>query len=234
MSAEGGRMLLRDTVEHIFGYGYDGAERVLNYFLEKELAGCRDDIERWHSLYAKCAQWRKEFLLWEAQSYIFGVHGWNLDLDVCRLRLPEGTVEWMSYLYRMAMARVINSIAPEDREWIAQAGQNNNLTDGCWTNDFIEQSGYESLTREQWLTEVTGLLEQSWAKYQRFDKSGAPDYAEAMRENYPRFRAALEYLEQNVGECEIARMNRHERGETVWYFVLAGEEIYLMKVSDKY
>jgi hypothetical protein len=41
----------------------------------------------------------------------------------------------------------------------------------------------------------------------------------------------LEYLEQNAGEREIVRMNRHGGEETVWYFVLAAEEFYLVNVS---
>lgn len=50
-------------------------------------------------------------------------------------------------------------------------------------------------------------------------------------DNYPKFRAVLEYLEQNAGEREIVRMNRHGGEETVWYFVLAAEEFHLVNVS---
>lgn len=80
--------------------------------------------------------------------------------------------------------------------------------------------------------EATGFQEKSWARYDGFEESKALKYAEAMRENYPKFRAILEYLERNIGECEIARMNRHGGDETVWYLVLTEEELYLMRVSD--
>ena len=59
---------------------------------------------------------------------------------------------------------------------------------------------------EQWRNEVTVLLNKSWELYQKFPKNSI-SYQKDMELNYPKFDEALEYLAQNIGECEVVRMN---------------------------
>lgn len=87
---------------------------------------------------------------------------------------------------------------------------------GC-SIDFAVMLGCAALTREEWFAEVSGFLEKLWEINQKFGETSAPKYTEAMRENYPKFRAVIEYLEQNVGECKVARMQQHGGDETVWF-----------------
>lgn len=87
------------------------------------------------------------------------------------------------------------------------------------------------MTREQWLDEIAGLLVKSKKRYDAWDKNNR-EYLAAVAKNYPILEYVLRYLAQNVGDCEIVRMNQHGGDETVWYFVKAKKRFYLMFLSD--
>lgn len=223
-------MPLKESVEQAFGQ--DAKKRILNFLLEKELAGCGDDTARWLRLFEKCERWRKKFLLWESSTYIDGIHGWNLSMDVCRLRLPEEAEDWTKYLYRMTLLVVVGGMDDSERDVLAECGQKyNNFSLGLWADDYYVVTGYADLTREQWLGEAAGLLEKSWENYQKFPGNN-PRFQKDMELNYPKFRAALEYLEQNTENCGAARMNKPDGDETVWYFAKAQDSFYIMRISD--
>ena len=74
-------MLLKDSIEQAFGY--DAEERIFHFLVKDELSDCGGDTARWLRLFEKCETWRKQFLLWENGTYINGVHGWNLEINIC-------------------------------------------------------------------------------------------------------------------------------------------------------
>ena len=90
------------------------------------------------------------------------------------------------------------------------------------------------LTRTEWIEELNGFWTTSWEKWQTYwdDPTNNPEYVEVMKTNYPKFKALLERLEREVGDCQVARMNRHGGDETVWYFVKAQDSFYVIYVSD--
>jgi len=224
-------LALKESIERAFGI--DAENRILHFLMEKELSDCDNDVARWLCLFEKCDYWKKEFLLWEESTYVSGVHGWNLEIDICRLRISrELTDNWTAYLYRMTLLVVVNRMEPHEKNSVVAQGQkSNNFSSELWFPNYCVESGFTGLTREQWLKEVTDLLNKSWEQYQRFP-GNSPSYQRTMELNYPKFEAALEYLARNVGDCEIVRMNRHGGDETVWYFVKARDSFYLMYLSD--
>ena len=72
---------------------------------------------------------------------------------------------------------------------------------------------------------------ESKRRYDAWDKNNR-EYLAAVAKNYPILEYVLRYLAQNVGDCEIVRMNRHGGDETVWYFVKTKKRFYLMSLSD--
>lgn len=223
--------MLREQIEQAFHE--DAEQRILRFLLEQELPDCGNDADRWRGLFAQCDRWRDSFLLWEAQTFVDGIHGWNLALGAYRLRPPEGPPgDWTQYLYRMTLLALISGMEPAEKNSLCAHGQScSNFSSGLWFPDYSIESGFADLTRDQWLAEVNGLLERSWASYQAGPKN-SPSYQREMERNYPKFADALEYLAQNVGDCEVVRMNQHGGDETVWYFVAAQDCFYLMYLSD--
>jgi len=224
-------LALKELIERAFGT--DAENRILHFLMEKELPDCSNDAARWLCLFEKCDHWKKEFLLWEESAFVSGVHGWNLEIDVCGLRLPkELTDDWTEYLYRMTLLVVVNRMEPHEKNSVAANGQKyNNFSSELWFSDYCVESGFMDLTREQWLKEVTDLLNRSRERYQKFP-GNSPGYQRAMELNYPKFEAALGTLARNVGDCEIVRMNQHGGDETVWYFAKARDCFYLMYLRD--
>ena len=207
-------------------------ERAFGDDAESRILGCDNDAARWLGLFGKCEQWRNEFLLWEESTYVSGVNGWNLEVDVCKLRLPEEADGWTEYLYHMTLLAAVNKMEPAEKNSVVANGQkHNNFSSRLWFSDFWVGSGFMDLTKEQWLKEVTDLLDRSWELYRKFPGNSAR-YQRDMESNYPKFDAALKYLAQDVGACEVVRMNQHGGDETVWYFVKARDCFYLMYLSD--
>lgn len=152
-------------------------------------------------------------------------------MDICRLRLPEGDEDWIEYLYRMTLLLVVNQMEDDEKNAVVAKGEDNNFFSGLWFSDYHIDSGFAELTREQWLEEITDILNKSWEVYQKHHRSNSA-YQKVMESNFPQCKGALEYLVQNVGECEVVRMNQHCLDETVWYFVKAQDCFYLMYLSD--
>ena len=98
-------------------------------------------------------------------------------------------------------------------------------------SDYYVNADYVSLTQEQWLEEISELLERSWKKYQQFPGS-SPAYHREMEKNYPKFSSILERLAQNTKCCEVVRMNQYGGDDTVWYFGRAQDDFCIMRVSD--
>ena len=220
-------MTLKKRVEDAFGL--DAEERILRFLREKELAGSSDDTLRWLALFEACEQWRKQFLLWEDRTYINGIHGWNLIMGTYKLHLPERD-DWTIYLYRMTLLVVVSGMSIGERTSLAEAGRKHRNFSAVAT-DYYVNGDYVSLTREQWLKELSGLLEQSWEKYQKFPGT-SPAYHREMEENYPKFNSILDYLAQDIKACEVVRMNQYGGDDTVWYFVKTSDCFYLMSLND--
>lgn len=222
-------MRLKDCVECAFGH--DGENRILQFLRGQELAECDNDAARWILLLKKCESWRKEFLLWEKRTYINGVHGWHLNLAICKLRLPEKKSEnWTEYLYRMTLLLVVSGMDEDERSSIAKAGTLvDNLDILC--SDYFINSDCSILTREQWLEEMKRLRRESWDQYRK-SPGNNPAYHKAMEKNYPEFDAVLECLGQEIKACEAVKMNDYGGDESVWYFVKTEECFYILCVSD--
>ncbi|MDE7243981.1 MAG: hypothetical protein K2O18_08400 [Oscillospiraceae bacterium] len=218
---------MKDRVEDAFGM--DAEERILRFLLEKELADSSDDTLRWLGLFEKCEQWRKQFLLWEDSTYINGINGWNLSIGVYKLHLPESD-DWTIYLYHMTLLAVVSGMRIGERTSLAEAGRKYHNFSAV-AGDYYVNSGYVSLTREQWLEELTGLLKQSWENYQKFPGT-SPVYHREMKENYPKFNSILEHLAQDIKNCEAVRMNQYGGDETIWYFVKTSNCFYLISMND--
>lgn len=222
-------MLLKQRIEQAFGR--EGETRVLNFLREKELAECKGDTARWIRLFEKCECWREAFLLWEDGTYISGIDGWNLSINVCRVRLPkEPSDDWTTYLYRMTLLVVISNMEIDQRNTLIQSGdQCGNLGIAC--EDFSVNSDHITLTQDQWLCEIQSLRLKSWNRYQVIaDQSSA--YHETMEKNYPKFDAILDYLRQNTSAFQVVRMNHYGGDECVWYFAEEQGSFLLMRVSD--
>lgn len=225
-------MTLEEQAARAFGTPEE--ERVLDFLVEQELSGCCDDTARWLSLFEKCASWREKYLLWEESTYIYGISGWNLDLNVCSVRLPAMEHEdWITYLYHITLVVVVGNMSVGERTSLADAGREcNNFPCGDWPTVVEHPEGsYAALTPEHWLRELTGFLNTSWEKYQKFSKN-APDYQRIMERNYPKFDDILERLAQDSGVCEVARMNRHGGDESTWYFARSENCFYVVRITD--
>ncbi|MDE6579216.1 MAG: hypothetical protein K2K41_01615, partial [Ruminiclostridium sp.] len=100
--------------------------------------------------------------------------------------------------------------------------------------EYYLESGYAELTRTDLIEELNGFWTTSWEKWRKHcdDRTNNPKYVEAMKVNYPKFKAILERLEHEVGDCQAARMNRHGGDETVWYFVKDQDSFFVIYVSD--
>ena len=205
----------------------------MDFLLNKELAGCKDDSTRWLKLFEKRDYWEKKFLLWHEGTYIDGINGWTLGIEAYRLRLPEKKCRnWTKYLYHTTLLAVVGDENTESRNHTVEcANEYNNFSIGLWAHSYYVESGYASLTREQWLEEITGFLKTSWTKYLNYP-SRSPEYVKAMKQNYPKYKAILKYLEQNTANCRVVRMNRHRSDATVWYFVKAQDSFYIILISD--
>lgn len=141
-------MSLREYIEHAFGA--DAENRILSFLVEKELRNCDNDVDRWLSLFEKCKHWRNDFLLWEENTYISGVSGWNLEMDVCKLCLPEESDDWTEYLYRMTLLVVVNRMGTSEKNSVVAYGQKyNNFSSELWFSDYRVESGFINLTKEQ-------------------------------------------------------------------------------------
>lgn len=220
-------MTFKECVEETFGM--DAEERILRFLREKELSGFDDDSQRWLGLFEACEQWRKQYLLWEDGTYINGINGWNLSMRVYKLHLPERD-DWTIYLYRMTLLAVVSGMSIGERTSLADGGRKyHNFS--TVADDYYVNGNYVSLTREQWLEELAGLLEQSWSNYQRFPGT-SPGYHKEMKENYPKFSRILEHLTRNIASCEVVRMNQYGGDDTVWYFVKTLNCFYLMSLDD--
>ena len=224
-------MTLIKQVEQAFGPPEE--ERVLDFMVNQELAGCGDDTARWLSLFEKCVGWRETYFLWEESTYIDGISGWNLQLDVCKVRLPENGEDWIVYLCHMALMLVVSNMSIGERTSLAEAGREiENFPCGDWPTVVEYPDGsYAELTPEQWMEELTGFLNTSWEGYRKFSRN-APAYQREMEQNYPKFDAILGRLTQETGDCEVVRMNRHGGDESTWYFARAENHFYVVRVTD--
>lgn len=220
-------MTFKEIVEGAFGA--DAEERVLRFLREKELTGCDDDTMRWLGLFEACERWRKRFLLWEDRTYVNGIHGWNLCMSVYKLYLPDGD-DWTAYLYRMTLLAVVSGMSIGERTSLAEGGRRYHNFSSV-IDDFYVNGAYISLTREQWLEELAGLLEQSWEEYKKFPGTN-PAYQREMERNYPKFDSILEHLAGDIKVCEAVRMNQYGGDDTVWYFVRTWDRFYLMSLND--
>lgn len=222
-------MVLKNCVEYAFGT--DANIRVPAFLQKRELFDCSNDTARWYGLYKKCQQWQNKFLLWERRAYVVGIHGWNMEVHTCELRLPEESADWTAYLYRMTALVIVRGLDADYRKQLADAGLKMENFLFALGRDYYVSSGYWELTREQWLDEISSLLVKSKKRYDAWDKNNR-EYLATVAKNYPILEYVLRYLAQNVGDCEIVRMNQHGGDETVWYFVKTKKRFYLMFVSD--
>lgn len=232
-------MILKKCVEQAFGE--DGHSRIMHFLLDQELADCQDDGERWRKLFEKCDCWEKEFLLWSEDTYIDGINGWHLSIRAGRCLLPSEPVDWQAYIYHMSLLLILRYdyyATAEGRKkridhWANSSQWKDTYSCGFDIEYFLE-SGYAELTRTEWIEELNGFWTTSWEKWQTYwdDPTNNPEYVEVMKTNYPKFKTLLERLEREVGDCQVARMNRHGGDETVWYFVKAQDSFYVIYVSD--
>lgn len=222
-------MLLKDSIEQAFGY--DAEERIFHFLVKDELSDCGGDTARWLLLFEKCETWRKQFLLWENGTYINGVHGWNLEINICSFRPPMGELENRTkYFYCMTLLMVVNRMGIGERSTLAEFGDKNNNFSAV-ISDYYGNEGYLELTPEQWLEEIAYLLKQSWEGYQKFSGKN-PAYHREMEINYPKFQDILDYLSRQSISGNVVRMNRHGGDDTVWYFAEASDCFYIMQLSD--
>ena len=223
-------MTWSELVERAFR---ENAEEQITAFLLREgPTVCGNDAARWRSLFTTCEGWRDAFQLWGEHAFVSGVHGWNLYMNVCRLRPPEEQPpDWTRYLHRMTLMMVVCGLEPAERNSMATWEYGRFDAIGAFYCAGPEYGGYESLTGEQWLREAGGLLEQSWRRYRNFPGNSSR-YQRTMEEHYPRLEAALDYLSEHTGTCDVVRMHRHGGDETVWYFARAQDCVYIMYISD--
>ncbi len=232
-------MILMDEVKRAFGE--DGRGAVMRFLIDRELAGCGDDGERWSVLFEKCDGWVRDYLLWEDDTYIRGIEGWNFFIRVCCCRLPEEPADWTAYIYRMSLLTILRYDYYADEEGrnrvIENARNSSRWKDeySCGFDvDYILESGYAELTREEWLEEINGFRRASWDKWhgKENEQTNNPKYIEEMEINYPKFAAITERLERETGDCQVARMNRQGGDETVWYFIKDQNSFYVLNIFD--
>ncbi|MDE5667810.1 MAG: hypothetical protein K2I29_06170 [Clostridia bacterium] len=201
-------MTFKEYVEDAFGL--DADERVPTYI--KEQFDGIDEKQLFTVLYEKCANLKKEFLLYEDDTFIGGVYGWNLYINIYQLLLPEEPADWTAYLYNMTVMAVISGLSDNERKALTEYP--NNILFRL-SQEYYVESGYESLTQKQWLDELAELLEKSKKRYIA-NPGNSSQYHRAMEENYPKFERILNFLTQDVGECEVVRMNKPNDDVTVW------------------
>lgn len=232
-------MILKECVERALGE--DGRGSIMRFLLDRELADCKDDGERWRSLFEKCDRWERELLLWSDDTYIKGISGWNMFIRVCCCRLPEETADWAAYLYRTSLLAILRYDQYTDeagRRKITEHARNSSQWKDSYScgfdDEYILETGFAELTRGGWLDEINGFWVTSWETWREDWNTitNNPEYVEAMEINYPKFKSILERLEREVGDCEVVRMNRHGGDETVWYFVKTQSDFYVVNLTD--
>lgn len=212
-------MELKEIVERAFRQ--DGEKRILYFLREQELVECSGDSARWKSLFDKCEGWRNKFLLWERKTYIFGVDGWYLYINICKMRLPDQEPEdWTDYLYRMTLLVVISDLEDTQRDILMKKGDEHNNLD-MLKSDFYVDSGYTALTQEQLLSELIQRRQKSWKRYQGFTGNSNPEFHKTMEMNYSHYDEILDFIRKHVKACQVVRMNEYGGDESVWYFVKA-------------
>lgn len=222
-----GADVLRACVERAFGTDAEG--RVHRFLLENTPPNPAGDGARWRDFFEACARWREAFVLWAESAFVSGVHGWNLELAVYKLRLPEG--DWTEYLCRATLLAAAEGLGPAERNSLMAGWKTgDSFSSGLWFRDF-DMETFTELTRAQWLGELEDLLNRSWEAYRRGPEPG-PAYRREMERNYPRLAEALAHLAREAGDCEAARVNRHGGDETVWYFAKDRGAFYLTRLVD--
>lgn len=216
-------MTFKECVEDAFGA--DADERVSVY--AKQYFNVLDDIYPYPALCEECEKLSKEFLLYKDGTWVGGAYGWNLDLKIYQLLLPEEPADWKAYLYRMSIMAIVIDLGKE-RESLMKSSDNEFFR---LSQEYYVESGYESLTKAQMIDELSVLLDKSKKRYAS-NPGNNPRYHKSMEENYPKFERILNFLTQNIEECEVVRMNKPGDNVTVWYFVKAWDCFYIIYLSD--
>ncbi len=218
-------MTFKESVEDVFGL--DADERVPS-FVNQLFDGINiNDLHPYSALFKECEKLSKEFLLYKDGTWVNGAFGWNLYINVYQLILPEEPIDWKVYLSRMSVMSLIID-AGEEREALIKSVD----TEWFWlSQSYYVESGYKCLTREQMLDELSELLDKSKERYHRY-RGDNPDYDKAMEENYPKFERILKFLNYNIGDCEVVRMNKPGDDVVVWYFVKAWDCFFIIYLSD--
>ena len=208
-------------------FGTAGDKRILTFLREQELADCVGDTARWASLFAKNDAWRREYLVWETETYIHGVDGWYLSFSAAQLRLPDDEeTNWQTYLYCMALLVVLSGMDDEERTALLQKGDRyGNLE--VVASDFYTSGGCVSLTMKACLDKLYALRQASWQRWQR-DGEHTPE----MVKHYGQFDEALAYLSRQPQISEVVRLNDFGGDDSVWYFAFAPSYLYLLCLSD--
>lgn len=213
-------------------FGRYAEARIVHFLKEKELSECHGDTARWESLFKKCDIWKKEFLLWKSDSYINGIHGWNLSISAGRFRLPkQEPVNWVEYLYYISLILIIEDIDLEHRNILKEYGDKYNNFETYLRGDLYIESGCTPLTPKQWIEEITSCRKESWEQYRLYPGNN-PDYQKDMEENYPKYDDILHYLENNTKSCSVIRINDYGGDDSIWYFAKDNDSFYLVWISD--
>ena len=217
-------MTFKQYIEETFGLD---ADELVPTYIKEHFDGI-DDTQLYSVLFDKCENLKREFRLSEDGAFVCGVYGWNLCINMYHLLLPEEPIDWAAYLYNMTVMAVISGLSDNERKALTEYP--NNILFRL-SQEYYVESGFESLTKEQLLDELAELLEKSKERYIA-NPGDSPKYHKAMEENYPKCERVLNYLIQNVGECEVVRMNKPSDNVTVWYFVKAWDSFYIIYLSD--
>jgi len=220
-------MLLKELAKQAFGRKDE--ECVARFLREKGFDRCNNDTAQYNLLQEKCKQWKKEILLWDSNTFIYGINGWNFYITVCRMTLPKQKGNWIEYLYYMALLTLVNNWDINDWNILIEHGDNN-FDIFQWDFDI---DSYVELNKEQWLNELKCYREQSWERYKKYKKSHKEyiKYDESMKKNYPEYDVILEYLVQNTKECDVVRMNS-DADNVIWYFAKDADSFYVTYISD--
>ncbi len=216
-------MTFKQYVEDSFGT--DADERVPVY--AKEYFDGLENMYPYRSLFEECEKLSKEYLLYKDGAWISGAYGWNLYMNIYKTLLPDEPADWKAYLYRMSVMAIVIDLDKE-RESLMKSTDNELFR---LSQEYYVESGYECLTKEQMMDELSGLLEKSKKRYIGYPGNN-PLYHKEMKENYPKFERLLNFLSLNIGECEIVRMNKPGDDVTVWYFVKSCDCFYIIYLSD--
>lgn len=221
-------MLFKEIVEQAFGK--DGDKQVLEFLIEKELSQYKEKKSRWKNFVEKCEAWKKDFLLWEDETYVDGLKGYNLNIHIIKVRLPQKNVSWTEYLYHMALLAYYRM---ETASTITSSAVLANTPYDLFITAMHLKllSSYAALSQEQLFNELENLYQNSWHTYQS-EKELPLEYREEMEKNYPKFCAMLEYLKQNIEACEAVRMNDLIQNDIVWYFVKDTYAFYMLLLSE--